>query len=173
MLLAEAVAALSVAASHPTLVGLSARPFALRAGVLRYRKGSMRSCSAKSLVVSTPWRSGRRWPKICAARIRSPRVAGEKARSLSKVPTTPGASSLIADVDAAPPGAIVGIAAQAIGLVNVVRVAIGIGRVSEYPRQLARGELACGLRRQRGNASATLSLTSRNATRQRDCEREP
>ena len=50
-------------------------------------------------------------------------------------------------VDAAPPDAIVGIPAQAVGLVNVVRVVLIGVRASEHPGQLARGELQCGPQR--------------------------
>lgn len=70
------------------------------------------------------------------------RVIGERmARSLGQnvvIENITGASGTIAaaNVDAAPPRAVVGIAAQSVGFVNVVGIAVGITRVPE-----GRGEL--------------------------------
>src|SRR4029077_14073389 len=82
------------------------------------------------------------------------------------------ASLVAAGVDAAPPDAIVRIAAQSVRLVNVVGVAVWIARISKYPRHLACGELICLLDRHEGNVSA-LSLASGDAAGQRDANRNP
>ena len=85
---------------------------------------------------------------------------------------TLGSGAAAANVDAAPPGAIIGIAAQSVRLVNVVGVAVRVARVFEDPRQLTCRELARGLRRYQGKAS-TLSLTSGNGATQRGAKRNP
>src|SRR6202041_4207518 len=82
------------------------------------------------------------------------------------------ASLVAAGVDAAPTVAIVRIAAQSVRLVNVVRVAVRIARVSEYPRHLACGELICLLDRHEGNVS-TLALASGDEAGQHDASRNP
>src|ERR1700722_14134077 len=87
--------------------------------------------------------------------------------------TASAAPSLVAPgVDAAPTVAIVRVAAQSVRLVNVVRVAVRIGRVSEYPRHLACGELLCLLDCHEGNFS-TLALASGDEAGQHDASRNP
>src|SRR5271156_5927243 len=91
------------------------------------------------------------------------------------MPISPNSSDTLRHVDATPPDAIVGIAAQAVGLVNVVGVTIGIGRASEHARPLARGELLCAppLHGRNGNGRNALMwggahrTGSRQRTRQR------
>jgi hypothetical protein len=72
-----------------------------------------------------------------------------------------------ADADTAPPGAIVGIAAQSVRSVNVV-----CGRIPEYGRSLARRQAYHGLQRHYGNV-LTLGLTARYETHQRGRTRKP
>src|ERR1700722_100777 len=82
------------------------------------------------------------------------------------------ASLVAAGVDAAPTVAIVRISTQSICLVNVVRVAVRIARVSEYPRHLVCGKRICLLDRHEGNIS-TLGLASSDGAGQRDANRNP
>jgi len=97
---------------------------------------------------------------------------GVRSSGTLLVGLTLGSGAAAADVDAAPPGAIIGIAAQSVRLVNVVGVAVRIARVFEDPRQLTCRKLARGLRRYQGKAS-TLSLTSGNGASQRGAKRNP
>jgi hypothetical protein len=55
---------------------------------------------------------------------------------------------------------------------NVVRVAVRIARISEYPRHLTCGELICLLDGHDGNDSA-LALASDDGAGQRDANRNP
>jgi hypothetical protein len=81
-------------------------------------------------------------------------------------------SLVAAGVDAAPPAAIVRIAAQSIRLVNVIGVAVRIAWVPEYSRHLACGELVRLLHRHDGNVLA-LGLASGDGASQRRAKRNP
>jgi hypothetical protein len=81
-------------------------------------------------------------------------------------------SLVAAGVDAAPPAAIVRIAAQPIRLVNVIGVAVRIAWVAEYSRHLACGELVRLLHRHHGNVLA-LGLASSDGASQRRAKRNP
>jgi hypothetical protein len=88
------------------------------------------------------------------AQLRRPRSSGEAPSPV---------------VDAAPPDAIVGIAAQAIGPVNVVRIVLIGVRASEHCRQLARGKLqGCP---QRHDRNVLVFCADRNGSRQRTRQR--
>ena len=77
---------------------------------------------------------------------RPPACASSSDRGLTEKGGRP-ASGPSPVVDAAPPHAIVGIAAQAIGPMDVVRLVLVGVRASENRRQLVRGELQCGTQR--------------------------
>jgi hypothetical protein len=79
-------------------------------------------------------------------------------------------SLVAAGVDAAPPAAIVRIAAQPIRLVNVIGVTVRIAWVPEYSRHLACGELVRLLHRHDGNVLA-LGLASGDGASQRRAKR--
>jgi len=72
-------------------------------------------------------------------------------------------------VDAAPPDAIVGIAAQAVGPMDVIGVVLIGVRASEHRRQLARGQLQCGA--QRHDRNVLVLGAHRNGSRQRTRQR--
>src|SRR5580693_8238605 len=120
------------------------------------------SCSRTSMAASRTdfWRpktSPR--PPACASSSELSFTEEEgRLRPLSLRPRSPV-------VDAAPPHAIVGIAAQAVGPMDVVGlVLIGV-RASEHCRQLVRGELQCGP--QRHDRNALILCAHRNGSRQR------
>src|ERR1700735_3606557 len=95
------------------------------------------------------------------------------ARAVCKRMTALSFASLVAaGVDAAPTVAIVRISTQSVRLVNVVRVAVRIARVSEYPRHLGCGKRIGLLDRHEGNVSA-LSLASGDGPGQPDANRNP
>jgi hypothetical protein len=81
-------------------------------------------------------------------------------------------SLVAAGVDAAPPAAIVRIAAQPIRLVNVIGVAVRIAWVPEYSRHLACRELVRLLHRHDGNVLA-LGLASGDGASQHRAKRNP
>jgi hypothetical protein len=100
-----------------------------------------------------------------------PTVSGHAARSFFRRLTARDAASFLASVDAAPLNAIIGVAAQSVRLMNVVRVAVRIARIYEDPRQLARRKPARRLRRYLRKGS-TLVLASRHGTSQRRAKRD-
>jgi hypothetical protein len=108
-----------------------------------------------------------------SARAILPRARHKRERRAEGSSNCAERQSLVAAcVDAAPTDAIVGIAAESICLVNVIRVAVRIARVSEYPRHLACGKRICLLDRHEGNVS-TLGLASGGGAGQRDANRNP
>jgi hypothetical protein len=75
-------------------------------------------------------------------------------------------------VDAAPPRAIIGIAAQSVRLVNTVLGAVRIGGVYKHRRQLIRGELA-RLFQRHDRKVLTLRLASGCGASQHGAKRDP
>src|ERR1700734_969105 len=104
----------------------------------------------------------------------SPRSGARPGRSSRRAPTalTRPSEPAAADVNAAPLGAIVRIAAQPVGFVNVVGVAIRISRIPEDSRQLVRRQLARRLCGEVRNV-LPLGLTCCDASRQPDRQRQP
>ena len=133
---------------------------------VREARVNVRQCDASGLATWLVGSARKRWGNSRRAhRQRKPKRQGRFNCAVRQ-------SLVAAGVDAAPTGAIVRISTQAVRLVDVIRVAVRIARVSEYPWHLACGELVRLLHRHDGNVLA-LGLASGDGASQRRAKRNP